>query len=296
MQKKKGSNIIILTLSFMFSLYLKADPFIYSADIGFILNGSTYSNNWVGGEVGTFSWKLIGNSMAEKQINPKINNKNTLELIFGQTYNQDIATRAWASPLEAADKVDLESILRFTLGWVLDPVIAARIESQFYDNTDTNNSRYFNPINITESFGLARAIFKSEKKELIVRTGVALKQSIDRDFINEETSEKNTDITNEGGLELVADLTTRTSDERISYKSKLSVFEALFKKDDSEEGEENYWRYPDINWENTLTAGITKYLTLDLYVQLLYDREIGEKPRYRQTMGLGLTYKFLSSH
>ncbi|MEJ2305990.1 MAG: DUF3078 domain-containing protein [candidate division WOR-3 bacterium] len=297
MEKEKSICIAIsLTVFLIISLSLRADPWVYSADAGFILNGSTYSNNWVGGEVGTISWKFLGNSMAEKQINPKINNKNTLELIFGQTYNQDIASRKWSSPLEAADKIDLESILRFTLNWVLDPVIAARVESQFYDNRDTNNARFCNPIKITESFGVARAVFKSERKELIIRTGTALKQTIDRGIIEVETGEKSTDITKEGGLELVADLTIRTFDEKFSYKSKFSVFEALFKNKDGEEGDENYWRYPDINWENTLTTGITKYLSLDLYVQFLYDREIGERPRYRQTMGLGLTYKFLSSH
>ena len=295
-QEKSICIAISLTVFFIISVSLRADPWVYSADAGFILNGSTYSNNWVGGEVGTISWKILSNSMAEKQINTKINNKNTLELIFGQTYNQDIDSRKWSSPLEAADKIDLESILRFTLDWVLDPVIALRVESQFYDNRDTNNARYCNPINITESFGVARAVFKSERKELIIRTGTALKQSIDREIIDEETGEKNTEITNEGGLELVADLAIRTFDEKLSYKSKFSVFEALFKNNDGEEGDENYWRYPDINWENTLTAGITKYLSLDLYVQFLYDREIGERPRYRQTMGLGLTYKFLRSN
>jgi len=265
----KVLNLVVFAVMFL-SLSVLAAPWIYSADASFVLNGNTYSDNWTGGEVGTMAWKLLNNSMAEKQINPKINNKNTLELIFGQTYNQDLDTREWSPPLEGADRIDLESILRFTLGWVLDPVIAARMQSQFYDNRVDDNQRYINPISLTESFGVARAIFKSEKKELIVRTGLALKQSIDRGVIDPETSEKTTDITNEGGLELVGDLITKTADE-------------------------DFWRYPDIDWENTFSAGITKYLKVDLYFQLLYDREIDEKPRYRQTMGLGLTYKFLES-
>jgi hypothetical protein len=288
---KKVLNLVIFALVFL-NVSIFADTWIYSADASFVLNGNTYSDNWTGGEVGTMAWKLLNNSMAEKQINPKINSKNTLELIFGQTYNQDLDTREWSPPLEGADRIDLESILRFTLGWVLDPVIAARMQSQFYDNRVDDNQRYINPIALTESFGVARAIFKSEKKELIARTGLALKQSIDRGVIDPETSEKTTDITNEGGLELVGDLIIKTADERITYKSKLSIFEALFKGDD---GDDDFWRYPDIDWENTFSAGITKYLKVDLYFQLLYDREIDEKPRYRQTMGLGLTYKFLES-
>jgi len=73
MEKEKSICIAIsLTVFLIISLSLRADPWVYSADAGFILNGSTYSNNWVGGEVGTISWKFLGNSMAEKQINPKI--------------------------------------------------------------------------------------------------------------------------------------------------------------------------------------------------------------------------------
>ncbi len=293
-EMNKVLNLVVFAVMFL-SLSVLAAPWIYSADAGFVLNGSTYSDNWTGGEVGTMVWKLLSNSMAEKQINPKMNTKNTLELIFGQTYNQDIDSREWSPPLEGADRIDLESILRFTLGWVLDPVIAVRMQSQFYDNRVDNNERYINPISLTESFGVARAIFKSEKNELIVRTGAALKQSIDRDMIDPETSEKTTDITDEGGLELVGDLIMRTADERITYKSKLSIFESLFKGDGEDNSSENYRRYPDVDWENTFSAGITKYLTVDLYVQILYDREIDEKPRYRQTLGLGLTYKLLES-
>lgn len=286
--------MLVIFLVMFFALMLHADPWIYSADVSFLVNGSTYSDNWVGGEVGTLAWKFLSNSLAEKQINPKMNNKNTLMLLFGQTYNQDAESRAWSPPLEADDKIDLESVLRFTLGWVLDPVIAARVQSQFYDNRVTDNVRYINPINLTESFGVARAIFKSEKRELIVRTGAGFKQSIDRGVLD-SLSQKTTEISNEGGLELVTDLTTRFADDRITYKSKLSVFEALFKKDGGGDSDENYWRYPDIDWENTFAAEITKYLTVNLYFQLLYDREVTEKPRYRQSLAVGLTYKFFSS-
>ncbi len=285
--------VVLSVISFAFSIY--GATWTYSADASLLVNGSSYSSNWSGGESGTLSWKLLSNSLAEKQITPKMNNKNTLLLLFGQTYNQDIVSRVWSSPLEADDKIDLESVLRFTLGWFLDPVIAVRMQSQFYDNRDTDNSRYVNPISLTESFGVARAIFKSEKNELIVRTGVGLKQLIDREALDPLASQRSTNISNEGGLELVADFMTRFADDRITYKSKLSVFEALFKKDGEDVNGEDYWRYPDIDWENTFSGEITKFLTVNLYFQLLYDREITEKYRYRQSISVGLTYKFLSS-
>lgn len=285
--------VVLSVILFVFSVH--GDPWTYSADASLLVNGSSYSSNWTGGESGTLSWKILSNSLAEKQITPKMNNKNTILLLFGQTYNQDAESRTWSSPLEADDKIDLESVLRFTLGWVLDPVIAGRMQSQFYDNRDPDNSRYVNPISLNESFGVAKAIFKSEKNELIVRTGAGFKQLIDRGVLDSLGTQKTTNISNEGGLELVADLMTRFADDRITYKSKLSVFESLFKKDGGGDSDENYWRYPDIDWENTLSGEITKYLTVNLYLQLLYDREITEKPRYRQSISVGLTYKFLSA-
>ena len=56
--------------------------------------------------------------------------------------------------------------------------------------------------------------------------------------------------------------------------------------------EEDYWRAPDINWETVFTASITKYLMVNLYTQLLYDKQIDRAGRFKQTLGLGLSWKY----
>ncbi|HSG28427.1 MAG TPA: hypothetical protein VLA34_08095, partial [Candidatus Krumholzibacterium sp.] len=74
------------------------------------------------------------------------------------------------------------------------------------------------------------------------------------------------------------------------------VYQALIysKKDDLAGTEmEDYWKAPDVNWENIFTANITKYLMVNLYIQLLYDKEVDLGGRFKQTMALGLTYKFI---
>jgi hypothetical protein len=53
------------------------------------------------------------------------------------------------------------------------------------------------------------------------------------------------------------------------------------------------WKYPDINFENIFTSNITKYITVNLYVQMLYDRQIDHAARFKQTLALGLTYKLI---
>jgi len=84
--------------------------------------------------------------------------------------------------------------------------------------------------------------------------------------------------------------------ERITFTSKLSLFQALFYSEaDKLKGQvnEDYWKSLDVNWENTFTASISKFLMVNLYVQLLYDREIARGGRFKQTLSLGLTYKLI---
>jgi hypothetical protein len=112
----------------------------------------------------------------------------------------------------------------------------------------------------------------------------------------EGTNKRETDFTKDGGFEFVTEFKTPLAQKRITFDSKLTVFEALFNsKADELKGtsEENYWRYPDVNWENIFSASITKYLMVNLYIQILYDKEVSTDIRFKQTLSLGLTYKLL---
>ena len=48
-----------------------------------------------------------------------------------------------------------------------------------------------------------------------------------------------------------------------------------------------------MNWENILAAKVSEYVTVNLYLQFLYDEEIVDEFRMKQTLSLGLTYKFI---
>ena len=39
-------------------------------------------------------------------------------------------------------------------------------------------------------------------------------------------------------------------------------------------------KYPDINFENIISAQVTKYVVVNLYVQMLYDRQIDRAARF----------------
>jgi len=275
---------MIIILCVVISQSIIAEPWNKSVDANLTLTQNAYSNNWAGTEVGVLSWVFNSNSLFEKQLSLKTNNKNTLKLAFGQTYSQSELTRDWSKPVKSTDLIDFESMLRFTLGVLVDPFIDGRIETQFIDMSDTTKNRLLNPIKFTESFGIARTLVKRDKLEWSARFGIGLRQNLNRLVIG------GTVKTNDGGLDFVIDFTSPLAHERITYTSKFSVFQAFFH---SGTPSDNRWKSPDANWENIFTAGITKYLMVNLYAQVLYDKEVDTGFRFKEALALGVTYKLI---
>ncbi len=149
---------------------------------------------------------------------------------------------------------------------------------------DTIKNHPINPIKFTESFGIARTLAKKDKLEWNARFGAGLRQNYDQLML------PGSKTTNDGGLEFVADFKTPLAQERITYTSNFSLFQALFR---SGSPADDKWKSPDINWENILTAGITKYLMVNLYTQVLYDKEIRTDFRLKEALALGVTYKLI---
>ena len=74
--------------------------------------------------------------------------------------------------------------------------------------------------------------------------------------------------------------------------SKLRFFKALFNSESDALDELGVdWETTDIAFENTLSATISEYIQMSFFVELLYDKQIIDKGRFREIMGLGLSYK-----
>jgi hypothetical protein len=288
--------LIFLVSSLLFCAQVSAESWILSADANLTLTQNAYSDNWVGGESGAIAWTFNSNWLAERQLSSKLHTKNTLKLLFGQTHNQDVETKDWAKPVKSTDLIDFESVFRFTLGAFVDPYAGLRIETQFLDQSDPELDRYVNPLKFTESVGVAKVLIKEEKREWTARIGAGIRQYVDKDVFDVDTGGRSTETSNDGGLVFDSEFKTPLAEEKITFQSKLTVFKALFYSEkDALAGlpEEDYWKEPDVNWENILTAGITQHIMVNLYVQLLYDKEIALAGRFKQTLSLGLTYKLL---
>ena len=268
-----------------------------SSEINLTQTQNAYSDNWDGEEVGSVSWAFNLNFLAVKQFNDRVNNRNNLKLSYGQTHNQRKEENAWLEPVKSTDKIDFESVVRFTYGGFIDPFVAGRFQSNFVDTRKDDETEYINPATVTESFGAARMIWDEGKRNWIVRLGFGIRQQMDRIAVKDDvTGRRGWRGTNDGGLELVSDLATPIVPERLRVSSKLTVFQALFfsqAKQLKGTTKGDYWKSPDVNWETTFTANITKYVMVNLYTQLLYDKQINRAGRFKETLSLGLTYTLI---
>jgi hypothetical protein len=262
---------------------------------------TAYSNSWAGGEAGALSWVSNLNGAAEKQLSPSVNFKSRLKLSFGQTHTQSITRdpltnrerKVWEKPKKSTDLIDWENVARLTKGWVIDPYVAVRLESQFLDASFAAKKRYFNPIKLTESAGIARKLYEKDKDQIISRFGFAFRQILKKVIID-TTSLATTDSTlTDGGLESVTDVNLSLR-KNVQYTGKLTLYKALFFSEKNKvKGTvyENDWKAVDVNWENIVAASITKIISVNFYLQFLYDKEVDKRGRLKETLGVGLVFR-----
>lgn len=266
-----------------------------SLDANLSATQASYSDNWAGGELGSFNWTFTSNSSAEKQLSNTLNLRTALKLSFGQTYTQlrlDDGSAHWQRPVKSTDLIDLESVMRFTLHGFVDPYFAGRFESEFYDGSVRTLKRYLSPAKITESVGMLR-VFAQDDKKLVLksRLGVALRQIATKEITDLANGLTDWHTTNDGGIESVTDLDAKLND-KLKYVSKLSLYRALYFSQ-SESVLNDDWKALDVNWEHIISAQLAKYLQMTMFVQFLYDKETDSGVRIKETLGLGFALKVL---
>jgi hypothetical protein len=262
-----------------------------SVNLALTLNQASYSDSWTGGESGSVTWAFTSDMAAARQLSPILNWKNTAKLSFGQTHTQ--VEKRWQSPKKSSDRISCESLLRFTLQRFVDPFAAVTFESQFYDGTVPQVRRYVNPMLLSEAAGVGRMFAKNERTECFSRLGFAVRQNIHRDVVRITPKTLTTATDTDGGIDWTTDY-SRTFSPRMKYVSKLRAFKALFNSTADERkglpGADD-WKAVDLAWENTLSASISKVVQVQFFAELLYDKEIDPRGRFREVLGLGIAYE-----
>ena len=300
---------------------------------GLNLTQSAYSENWKGGDTGSISWSAYINATAERQISPSLNWLNTMHLKYGQTRDQNVnpdGSRSWGRSEPSTDQVDVEALFRLTRGWAVDPYFSARFETLFQDVSDPFGRKiWFNPMTFKESAGVARKFIDMENHQLLGRFGVTARE-MQRSFFIATTGDETTSQSSwDSGTELVIDYmrvlnpqltyTTRFSAYKPFHWSKTDVFDALSPDSLDAAGLDrniaDYTTSSDIDWQNTISAKVTKVIAVQLYVEFLYDQydntivpvvdesgsltnpevvnfAVRKKGQYKQTLGIGLVWTF----
>jgi hypothetical protein len=311
-------------------------PWKYKTDAVLTLTQSAFSSNWAGGDRGAIVWILGTDSNAERQFSTRFNLSNHLVLAYGQTSRQ-VPTGSglrWDTPEKSTDKIEFESTGRWTLQSFVDPYFALRLDSQFLDQSSPIGDLYFTPIRLKETAGLARVLRKTEDSEAITRLGFGFRQTMAKAFVDAVTKETESSTSNDGGFEWQTSVTQPMLDKKVLYKGQLLVFqpvffsgssdledfdarvaagEAGFPADPNREAVADFWKSPDVNFQNTFSASITKYLGVVLFMQLVYDkfdaaanidnarplaelqpevlRNVRKAGQFKQTLALTLTYR-----
>lgn len=310
-------------------------PWDFGATVGLNLSQSAFSDNWAGGDEGSINWVLKADLTAQRQFSETMNWSNSLQLAYGQTSKQSTESgeRSWDPPDKTTDLIQFESLARFTLHRWADPYLGFRLESQFVDQSDpAGRELLFHPLRLKESGGVARVFEKTETTELISRVGFGFRQNIGRAFTDSTGIADDSEgfTTTDGGFEFQTNATYPLAGGKIQYKGEVLVFWPLFYSssgdledydalalaaDPAHEEVADFWKAPDVNFQNTFDAKITEWLSVNLYTQLIYDKfdaatdvdvtrpfsqldgdvqgGIRKSGQFKQTLALALSYRFL---
>jgi len=224
-----------------------------------------------------------------------LNSTNRVKLSFGQSTNKLKTDTLWSDFTKSNDVIELESVEKITLNWLVDPFVSMRIESKFLDNSDTLKTCYVNPIKFIESLGIARMVFKKEKMEISSRLGISFNQNLNRNAIVDTIDlSRGTDLSNDGGIEFITDALLHLNDN-VMYTGRLSLYKAVFYSKSKEligTPQENDWKMVDLGFDNILSIKIGKYFTVNINIQALFDKEIDPKLRLKENFAIGLTFNY----
>lgn len=276
--------LLIVSITVLFSALFAQGNWEYSFDVKGTVSQSYYTDNWEGKEESNINWLLQGNMTANKQLLDWFRSMNTLKLKFGQIYDTekdsyDNQAPGWQEPRKSDDEIDFLSLGLLTFdGWV-DPYVSLRAQTVF----EGESKKMFDPARLSEGIGAAKIIFEEPRLGLNTRLGLSMRQLYAYGYAP----------TIDGGFESITEFKWVCPFDRTKFTSNLFLFQAIFnsESDDFPEAIEDDWKQLDIEWTNEVSIQLYKYLSFNVYTQLLYDKEIDYTGRFKQTSGLSVTYK-----
>ncbi|HUH20070.1 DUF3078 domain-containing protein [Albibacterium sp.] len=254
---------------------------------GINVNQASFSDNWNGGGVNSFSIGGLFNHKSEYNKDDK-NFHTELMLQYGTLKNKDQLSRKSSDRIFWDNKggVKLSKSWSFFASLALETQFVAGYTYKDVDGEDTRDaliSNFFAPGYITESVGIE---FVPDKTfSLRFGTGTARQTFIldDRLVFNDRKSfgvDTGKNFRNELAFQLVANL-NRDLSENFNIKSRYAFFANY-----NELGEASH------RLDATFTSRVSRVINVSLSGVLWYDKNISKSMQTSQSLALGVMYKF----
>jgi hypothetical protein len=185
---------------------------------------------------------------------------------------------------------------------IFNPTLAADLRTQFAKGFDyTSNpfegevppddprteldspvqtSAFFSPAFITQSLGLTYEPLRG----FTMRLGAAAKQTVveEPDFRVLYGVDESKAVRVEAGTEFASSFDRQVT-ENIRYRSQLNVFFSFNQTDDP----------PDARWDNTIDLQVNNWLSTNLQLVALFDRDISQSIQLKETISVGVSFTLI---
>jgi hypothetical protein len=228
-------------------------------------------------ENSSLSYGLLVNGELTKD-NPRANWKNTLKLEYARSKNKVAGVGGdWS---EDIDKLTIDSMYRWKFYPKFNPYAALNTQNAILDSNFAGELKAFRPIQLRESAGVSSPIIEKPNENLVARAGIYHEH-----LINDPAKQDN--VT---GIELVFDYKNQFKDDML-FLSKLGFYSGLTKVANSWELEKS--TNIKMEWDNTLLVKLSKYINMNLSLNIL-NRDISNSDveyEWDQKLNLAFNYK-----
>ncbi len=247
---------------------------------GLNVTQNSYSN-WAAGGENAYAYTFTLNSQFLNN-QPQFVWKITGQFAFGQSKVGDQGLR------NAVDRIELNVLYTRKMGLFVNPYVSAGLLTQFatgYDYSKTPpvaKSAFFDPAFITGGAGLGWTI----RPKFTTRFGLGVKETITNKYWMFKYADKASTpnviekTKFETGLQSVTELETKLA-SNLLYVSRLGLFSSFANMS-----------AVDVKWDNSWSAKVSKYIAVNLIVNLFYDKDISPKTQIQEALAVGLTYSF----
>ena len=185
------------------------------------------------------------------------------------------------------DMIDLGSVFTYKIGTIINPYASISLKTQFSEGVKYDAagkavpvSNFFDPAYIIQSAGVGY----QPVPEVKTRLGAALREILTRNYTGYSDDPTTTRVEKEkveGGVESVTEVVW-TVMENVVLHAKFELFAPV-----------KHFSQTTIRSDNSLSAKINKFLSVNLNVQLINDPPVQARTQVKQALALGFNFTLI---